>query len=260
MLSILKDIPNLGLYFIIWAFFAYWLRKNNHKFSTLISVVGIVLFLVCSTNYVPKRLIASIENGYDPIDLNLMDCSNTYYIHVLGSGVTNHSGLPATMNLNSATLSRLFEGIRIYRSLESAVLVTSAASEKGPISQAEISKKSAVLLGVKEDDIKMLVIPTTTLEEAIAFKTEFGTNKNLILVTSALHMPRAVEIFRDQGLNVIPAPSGYFYMDDGYRYNGLTLPSFGSLELMNNYHITQLKHLYYKIFKKKEKSKIEDIK
>lgn len=257
MLSILKDIPNLGLYFIIWGLAAYWLTKKKHKSSTLVIVIGIVLFLVCSTNYVPKRLIASIEKAYDPIDLHLIDDSQTYYIHVLGSGANNQLGLPATMNLNSATLSRLVEGIRIHRNLDHAVLVTSAASEKGLKSQAEMSKESAVLLGVKEEDIKMLVTPTTTLEEALAFKEEFGTNKNLIVVTSALHMPRAVEIFGDQGLKVIPAPSSYFYIDDGYRNNGVTLPSFGSLELMNDYHITQLKHWYYRIFKKERKREIE---
>lgn len=250
MLSILKNVPNIALYFIIWALIAFYLKKHKNRLSTLFIVIGILVFLVSSTSYVPKRLIASIEKAYDPIELNLMDRSKTYYIHVLGSGASNDLNLPASMNLNSGTLSRLVEGIRIYSSLDHAILVTSAASEKGLKSQAEISKEAAVLLGVKEDAVKMLVTPTTTLEEAMAFKSAFGTDKNLILVTSALHMPRAVEIFRDQGLNVIPAPSNYFYIDDGYRYNGITLPSIGSLELMNSYHVTVLKDWYYKIFKK----------
>lgn len=250
MLDVLKELPNIMLYFIIWALIGYGLKKNKHKLATFFIAFGIVLFLVCSTSYVPKRLIASIEKAYDPIDLNLLDRSEVYYIHVLGSGASNAINLPAPMNLNSATLSRLVEGIRIHTYLDHAIIVTSAASKKGLISQAEMSKASAVLLGVKEGDINMLVTPTTTLEEAMAFKSEFGTDKNLIVVTSALHMPRAVEIFKDQGLKVIPAPSNYFYIDDGYRYNGFTLPSLGSLELMNSYHITVLKEWYYKIFKK----------
>ena len=55
-------------------------------------------------------------------------------------------------------------------------------------------------MGVKEQNIQMLETPTSTLEEALAFKDKFGTSGNLILVTSALHMPRAVEIFSDQGI------------------------------------------------------------
>lgn len=250
MLSLLKALPNLSLYFSIWALFAYWLKKNKHKLATLVIASGIVLFLLCSTNYLPKKLIASIESAYDPINLNQIDRSEIYYIHVLGSGATTDSRLPPSMNLNQETLTRLIEGIRIYNYLDQAVLVTSAASKERPKSQAEISKEAAVSLGVNGADIEMLKTPNNTLEEALAFKREFGTNKNVIVVTSALHMPRAVEIFKDQGLSVIPAPSSYEYKEDGYRYNGVTLPSFSSLELMNAYHVAQLKHLYYRVFKR----------
>lgn len=250
MLSILYKLPNIILYFIVLGMCGYWLKLKKHKLSTIIIALGIVMFLICSTSYIPKKLISSIESAYNPIQLDLIDQSQPYYIHVLGSGATVDPRLPASMNLGQETLVRLIEGIRIYNALEKSVLVTSAASKNDIKTQAELSKEAAIALGVNETQIKMLKTPTTTLEEAMAFKSAFGTDKNLILVTSALHMPRAVEIFRDQGLNVIPAPSNYFYIDDGYRYNGITLPSIGSLELMNSYHVTVLKDWYYKIFKK----------
>lgn len=250
MLSVLKELPNIGLYFIIWGLFAYWLKKNKHKLATLVIALGIVLFLVCSTSYVPKKLIASIEKGYDPIDLHLIDDSETYYILVLGAGASMDARLPASMNLNQETLIRLIEGIRVSNYLNNRVLVTSAASKNGLKSQAEISKETAVSLGLSESDIKMLKTPLNTIEEAEAFKAEFGSDKNIILVTSAIHMPRAVEIFMDQDLKVIPAPTSYFYKDDGENYNGITLPSIKSVELMNTYHIAVLKAWYYKLFKK----------
>lgn len=249
MLNFLKELPNIGLYFSIWVIFAYWLHKNKHRLATLVITIGIVLFLISATNYVPKKLIASIESAYDPIDLNHINRSETYYIHVLGAGASRDARLPASMNLNQETLIRLIEGIRIYNYLNQAVLVTSAASTNEPISQAEISKKAAISLGVAKEDIEMLETPTSTLEEALAFKNEYGTDKNIILVTSAVHMPRAVEIFRDQGLKVIPAPTGYLYKEDETSYNGITLPSIRSLELMNIYQVTVLKSWYYKMFK-----------
>lgn len=253
MLSVLKTLPNISLYFIIWLLFALWLNRKKHKLTILVVALGILLFLISATSYVPKKLIASIESAYAPIEFQLLDRSKLYYIHVLGSGATMDPRLPASMNLNQETLVRLIEGIRIYNYLDQAVLVTSAGSKDRPISQAEIAKEAAVSLGVNETKIQMLETPTTTLEEAEAFKAKFGTAQQVILVTSALHMPRAVEIFKDQGLTVIPAPSSYDYKADGHRYNGVTLPSFSSLELMNRYHIAQLKHLYYRIFKKGKK-------
>src|SRR5690606_29123989 len=108
-----------------------------------------------STNYVPKQLIASIEKAYDPIDLHLIDNSETYYILVLGAGASMDARLPASMNLNQETLIRLTEGIRVFNYLNNRVLVTSAASKNGLKSQAEISKETAVPFGLSESDIKM---------------------------------------------------------------------------------------------------------
>lgn len=190
-------------------------------------------------------MINSIEKTYAPIDLNQLNNTETYYIHVLGAGASLDSRLPASMKLHTSTLIRLVEGIRIYNHLEHGALVTSASAKKGFTSQAEISKETAVSLGVNEEGIKMLETPTTTLEEAIAFKEKFGKEKKVILVTSALHLPRAVEIFKDQGLNVTPAPSGYIYKEGPSEYNGITFPSLKSIELMNMYHRAKLKEWYY---------------
>lgn len=250
MIEFLKGLPNLMLYFIIWGVLAFWLKRNRHKLATLVIVLGILFFLVCSTNYVPKKLIASIENAYDPIDLQQLDLSKPYYIHVLGSGSASDERLPALMNISQETLTRLTEGIRVFLQLERAILVTSAASKKGLKSQAELSKEAAESLGVNEANIRMLKTPTTTLEEALAFKAEFGADNNIILVTSALHMPRAVKIFADQGLSVIPAPTSYLYKEGPNSYNGIAFPTFKSMELMNIYHITLLKDWYYTVFKK----------
>lgn len=190
-------------------------------------------------------MVASIEKAYTPVVLEDLDRTETYYIHVLGSGASDDPRLPASLNLSRVSLTRLAEGIRIYNHLDQAILVTSAASKKGLRNQAELSKEAAIALGVSASDIKTLPTPTTTLEEAKAFKQKFGTDKTIVLVTCAMHMPRAVTIFRDQGLTVIPAPSGYLFRDDAGGNNGFTLPSIKSLELMNAYQVTVLKDWYY---------------
>lgn len=212
--------------------------------------IGVVFFLLVSTNYIPKKLIYSIEKTYSPIELSKLSKSETYYIHVLGAGASVDKRLPASMNLNGPTLTRLCEGIRVYNYLDQGVLVTSASTEEGLISQAQLSKQTAIAMGVPEVNIKTLDTPNTTLEEAIAFKEQFGGDKNIVLVTSALHMPRAMEIFQDQGLNVIPAPASYIYKESGNTYNGITIPSFKSVELFNYYHLTVLKLWYYRFLKK----------
>jgi uncharacterized SAM-binding protein YcdF (DUF218 family) len=250
MLTLLKNIPNIGFYFLVWGIVTYFLKKYKHKMAPYFMIVGILLFLVCATNYVPKKLIQSIEKTYSPLLISQLSGEENYYILVLGSGAALDARLPASQNLGLVSLSRLVEGIRIFRMLEHGILVTSAATKSDFISQAEITKDAAISLGINAEQIEMLETPTTTLEEALAFKSKFGTFKNIILVTSALHMPRAVEIFKDQGLSVIAAPTEYLYKQDGNSYNGLSLPSVGSISLMNTYQLTTLKLWYYRLFHK----------
>jgi uncharacterized SAM-binding protein YcdF (DUF218 family) len=218
-------MPEISWFFILLVLVAYWLKNNNHKMFIVVSLLGIVLFLLCSTSYLPKIAINSVERKFTPIKLSQIDTSKTYYIYVLGSGVTLDPRLPASMKLSSTSLVRLVEGIRIYNYLDHVTLVTSAAIKGESISQAKLSKEAAVSLGVKEQNIQMLETPTSTLEE--------------------------VEIFSDQGIKVLPAPTEYLYKAGSKSYNGMTLPSFASLELTNNYQTALLKHVYYKWFKKK---------
>lgn len=246
-------MPNIIWFFILSALFIYRLKNNNYKMFILCSLVGILLLLVFSTSYLPKKLVNSIEKTFEPINLYQLDTSKTYYIHVLGAGSSLDSRLPATMNLSPTTLLRLVEGIRIYNHLKHPILVTSAALTNQVKSQAKLCKEAAIALGVKEQNIQMLETPTSTMEEAMAFKEKFGTTVNLILVTSALHMPRAVEIFADQGIIVIPAPTDYQFKEEGFKYSGITFPTLRSLDLLNGYQTAVAKNLYYKWLKKPKK-------
>jgi uncharacterized SAM-binding protein YcdF (DUF218 family) len=246
-------MPNICWYFIILVLIIYKLKNNNYTMYIIFSAVGILLLIVCSTSYIPKKLVNSIEKNYAPISLHQLDTSKTYYIHVLGAGSSSDAGLPASMNLSATTLIRLVEGIRNYNQLKHAVLVTSAAATNQSKSQAKLAKEAAMALGVKEQNIQMLETPTSTMEEAIAFKEKFGTNKNVILVTSAIHMPRAVEIFTDQGIKTVPAPTDYQYKEEGFKYSGITFPTLSSLNLCNSYQTAVAKHLYYRWLKKPKK-------
>jgi uncharacterized SAM-binding protein YcdF (DUF218 family) len=50
--------------------------------------------------------------------------------------------------------------------------------------------------------------------EARIYKERFGKEYPLIIVTSAIHMPRAMYWFRHYGLDPHPAPTNYLVMED----------------------------------------------
>lgn len=117
-------MPNSNWYFIIIMLLAYLLKNYNKKMFISVNVIGIIIFLVCSTSYLPKKLISSIENNFAPIELNQFDKAQKYYILVLSAGASIDNRLHASMNLNTTTLTRLVEGLRIYRNLTHSILVT----------------------------------------------------------------------------------------------------------------------------------------
>lgn len=251
MLAILKDIPTVSNYVIIWLLFYGWFVYRKKNFRIWWCYVGVVFILVGSTSYVPKRLIKTIEDAYRPINLSELNKDQSFYILVLGSGSTSDAHLPPNMNMTSTALVRLAEAIRIVNECPKATLVTSASPKLPELkSQAQMAKETAMVLGVESTRIKTLDTPKTTLEEAKAFKKRFGLNTNLILVTSALHMPRALKIFKDQGLAPLPAPTDYVYKKDPGSYNGFTLPRLSSLGLTDRWQRTVLKSLYYQLLVK----------
>lgn len=251
LLDFLKAFATTSNYIMLWILLLLCLLYYNLAFKKTVFYGGVLVLLVASTTYVPWRLLSSIERQYLPLDLTSLDNSTHYYVMVLGSGTSWDADLPASMNLATPTLTRLAEGIRVFNGCTKATLITSAAAAvESPKSQAQIVKEAAVGFGIDSCAIKTLDLPNTTFEEALAFKATFGTQTPLIVVTSALHMPRAVTIFEDLGVNVIAAPTDYWCLNDETVYNGLTFPRQHSLQLADAWQRTVLKFWYYQYITK----------
>jgi uncharacterized SAM-binding protein YcdF (DUF218 family) len=74
--------------------------------------------------------------------------------------------------------------------------------------------------------------PLNTAQEAEAMASRIQGQEQIILVTSAYHMPRAMQLFQAKGLEVVPAPTGHL-VDPGrkQKHIGHQLPQAGYLEL-----------------------------
>jgi uncharacterized SAM-binding protein YcdF (DUF218 family) len=238
MLDVLKPFINLSNFFLAWTIFivlSYVLKKQRvFKVSLFL---GVSFFLLCSTNYIPKKLIRTIEEKYAVLNIQNLDTTKHYYIHVLGAGYSLDANLPAVSQLDTKTLARLTEGIRVFRQVPYATLITSGYSSLGLQSQASVAKQAAIELGVPEAQIQMLETPSTTLEEVQAFKDKFGLSVTVIIATDATHMPRAMKIYRAAGYEPIAAPTNFRVKFGPNSYHGVTLPSIRSMQIMENWII-----------------------
>ncbi|MGR6837707.1 envelope biogenesis factor ElyC [Aliivibrio wodanis] len=201
--SMLMPLPGLLLIGFI-GLFILWFSKRKGFASFLLTLSLIGLF-VLSFQPVTTPLLKSTERIYPSF---IAPDVPVEYVLVLGNGHVVDDNISPISELSRAAVMRLTEGIRIYRMYPGAKLILSGYSVGTTVSHARMMARVALSLGVNKSDILLLENARDTHEEAI--QTLNAVNKsNLVLVTSASHMPRAMEEFHQLGLKPTPAPTNY---------------------------------------------------
>ena len=130
------------------------------------------------------------------------------WVVVLGAGYNPNPDHPPSARPNSSSLARLAEGIRIHRKLPGSKLIVLVGEKGGGDIRKQTVRELAEAFGVREDDLRIEQGPRDTVEEVIAISGAVGDDR-FVLVTSASHLPRAVRLCQDKGLQPIPAPADY---------------------------------------------------
>lgn len=181
--------------------------------GVVLAVLWCSLYLV-STSWLPDAMIQSLESQY--VRIKQVD-SNVHWVVVLGGGVAENLEIPASDALSAPSLRRVLEGVRLYRNLPEAKIILSGAGRAKP--------EYTVAVRFAEFTDWMPVPKTHRILEADSMNTadEARLIKPLVndapfyLVTSAVHMPRAMMLFEKQGLHPIAAPSDYLLIEQEER-------------------------------------------
>jgi uncharacterized SAM-binding protein YcdF (DUF218 family) len=118
-------------------------------------------------------------------------------------------------------LQRLVETLRVYQLHPEARIITSGHHNIDQVSHAQKMKQSLVLFGVPQQKIITENFPKDTEEEAQLISPRVQ-GSNVVLVTNASHMARAMRYFEAQNVYPIAAPTGFWVKninhDKGWRY------------------------------------------
>lgn len=169
-------------------------------------ILALAIGYLGSTSLVGDALLGPLERRYPPLDLDAAR-PGTAYVVVLGSGYAPVDHIPVTAALNEDGLARIVEAVRISRRLHDARLVVSGGGFPGDTPSAYGYARLAHDLGVDLPPSNVLSTPLDTGQEARAIAALIG-RVPFILVTSAYHMPRAMHLMLQAGLEPIPAPTG----------------------------------------------------
>ena len=118
------------------------------------------------------------------------------------------SDASAQCQIGSSSLARLIEGIRIHHELPGSTLLLSGGAVFDPVPEAETMAAVARMLGVSPDDLVLESQSKDTGQQA-QFLQAIIRNDRCVLVSSAIHMPRAMLVFEQKGLRPIPAPTDF---------------------------------------------------
>lgn len=97
----------------------------------------------------------------------------------------------------------------LYKAGRAPHVVLSGAALEGNVSEAQMMANTLIQKGVPEEALILEARSLTTHQNAVYTRRtldEYNFNR-VLLVTSALHMPRAMAVFRKQGISAIAAPS-----------------------------------------------------
>ncbi len=218
-------------------------RKKASRVITITAFAELVLF---SATPLPAWMLRNLETQYATYTPTAN--TTTMPVLILGGSHHNDASLNDIQDLSPRALARLSEGLRLYYAKAGNKLVMSGRKADNTATALTMAK-AALLLGLPPGDTLMMVRPKTTWEEASEYKKRFGTDKEFLLVTSAAHMPRAMETFRSMGMKPIAAPADFLVKSDNGSSPYSWGPSVGKLSFAETAIHEYIGLYYYRWFK-----------
>jgi len=207
---------------------ALWMRRRPH-WRTRIIAVALALLWVGGNKIVSMTLLRSLEWRPLPGSVQRLSDLRADVIVVLGGGARSQAPPRLSAELNEAG-DRLLFAAQLYRQGAAPRILLSggttewvgAASVPGAETMADILAS----IGVPREALWLETASRNTYENAVETRAilEDQGVQTVILVTSAVHMPRAYRVFVKAGLDVIPASTDYIVTQEDWEYH--TQPDF----------------------------------
>jgi uncharacterized SAM-binding protein YcdF (DUF218 family) len=221
-------LPGTFLFFLIGVTTGVVLlsgRRIVRPWGTRILVVLTILYWLLSVPAVSHRLLfAAISPHATAGDLDA-PMTSAQALVVLGNGIHRFKVRDVEINtVSDETAYTLIESVRLYRRLGSPLMIVSGGISHPEVykdTEADVLRDALLAQGVPGDRILTEGHSRTTRQQALDIAPmlrEHGIVQ-FALVTSPIHMPRAVAAFLSEGLHAIPAPSAYGAPETEYLHS-----------------------------------------
>jgi len=181
--------------------------KNNPRARAGLITAALVILWLSSTTGFSHLLARSLEWRYPtPDEIPAADV-----IVVLGGGTEPATAPRPSVEVNGAG-DRVLYAASLYKEGKAAHILLSGGNiswlNEGATTPAEDMASILTAIGIPEEALWLETSSQNTYENALYSKEILAENEieRILLVTSAMHMPRSVAVFEKLGIEVIPIP------------------------------------------------------
>ena len=213
--------------------------------SKKISLFGLLVLIFCSLPIISNKLIFYLEKDY-----NLQGMSNIGK----ADAIVVLSGMIKVIKTNNNldyefndSIDRILSGIDLFKENKAPLLILTNGKLPWSIGipEGEYLKNFSIKYGIPEESILLTKNVQNTDQEAKSIKKLLNTNEaNIILVTSAFHMPRAKKVFEAANIKVIPFAVDFKNLANKVNFMDF-IPSANSFRDTNHFVREMIGRLYY---------------
>jgi len=198
----------IGLVWLAYFIFKRW------RFRKYLAVLGFALFIIFTNDFFANSLLKWWES--EPANLEEVK-SQHYDYGVLLTGMTNTLKMPKDRVYFNQNADRLLQSMMLF---EQGVIDTLYISGGGATALRKDLQEASVIHSYLESinfPIDRIIIEDqsrNTVESARFAKEVIDQNQQLLLITSASHMPRARGCFEKQAFKVKEYPTVFLTNDE----------------------------------------------
>jgi len=201
----------LLLFLMLGAALFLWRSRGEPRRRFRWLIVPLVALIVLSMPAVSYLVLGSLEWRHNPLEQRPKDA---LAIVVLGGGVLAPDAGRPRAELDSTSLYRCLHAVQMYRQGPPCLVLVSGGkpdpASPGPAC-ADLMAALMVELGVRPTDVIVENTSRTTHENAVLSRKILQERHidEVVLVTEATHLPRAVLCFHKEGIAVVPSGCHY---------------------------------------------------
>ena len=232
--------------FLLWSYFTRVPGRQKKM-----AAISLIMLLFFSNTWIIYNILGNYQYKPRP-----MQQGEQYSAGILLGGLAGYDEKLQQAFFNPSS-DRFIQTLKLYKEGYIRKIIVSGGNAifaKGPFREADFLKENLIACGVAATDILSERDAKNTLENSRfthRITDSLQLTKPFVLITSAFHMPRALRIFKGEGMEVRPFPCAYLVLpaDKIFTWQSL-FPSANAMNLWSVYLKEQVGSLVLSLSRK----------